>query len=323
MNFPAKSLSPFEQVTTARERRAPATVIDWGLELRLWVATCVTGLSLFSARALGLAFDGTTTSALGIIFFATLALYNLDGSLDAPKAPIRHSGRAPEWRAAPAPSATHHRRRRLHLALTGLASIALLVLAARLSLRALLLTGGGALICSLYAIPLTLTHKSRGGSRRSVRLKALPFLKAPFVGCAVGTAVVWVPLWASDGRVLLPQALVLTSALSLYCCTNALLFDLPDVGEDKHMGVPTLPLRWGLQKMRWAGRALTAAGLICSAVFSAIFGSIAPAVGLLCLGAALLAFTELFHFRTPRRTVAVWVDGALLLPLGFQLLLSI
>ena len=311
MNGPSNSLSDFEQVTTARERRAPATLVDWGLELRLWVATCVTGLSLFTARALGLALEGTTKSALGVIFFATLALYNLDGSLDAPR---RH---------ALANAARGHARRRLHLALTALAGIALLVLVAQLSLRALLLTSGGALACSLYAIPLTFRRRSLTAKKGRVRLKSLPFLKAPFVGCAVGIAVVWVPLLANDGGASLLRALALTCALSLYCSANALLFDLPDVGEDERTGVPTLPLRWGLRGTRWASRALVAAGLVGSAVFSTLGGAVSHAVGLLCLGAALLAFTELFHFGTPRRRVALWVDGALLLPLCFQSLLSI
>lgn len=307
MSSPLKSYSSFERVSTVRVSRVPTTALDWGVELRLWVATCVTGLSLYSARASGLVLDRTTISALAITFFATLALYNLDGSLDAP---TRH---------AVADAAEGNTLRRLHLALTGLASISLLVLVAQLSLRALLLTGGGALVCSLYAIPVTLTRKA---STSSFRLKALPFLKAPFVGCAVGTAVVWVPLWANGGRVSFLQAIALTSALAFYCTANALLFDIPDVEEDDQTGVPTLPVRWGLHRTRWVNRALVTAGLLSSVAFAALFGADSHAVGLFCLGFALLAFTESFHFRTPRRTVALWVDGALLLPLSFQVLLN-
>lgn len=285
----------------------PATVLDWGIELRFWVATCVSGLSLFSARALGLSLDGTTTSAIAIVFFATIALYNLDGSLDTPR------------RTSSADSALGRRRRRLHLALTGLSSGALLVLVARLSPRALLLIGSGALVCSLYAVPLTLIQETTGPSARLFRLKALPFLKAPFVGCAVATAVVWVPLWAEGSSAPFGQALALTCALSLYCTDNALLFDIPDVSEDEQAGVPTLPLCWGLSGARWASRVLIAGGLLSSAVFSALVPALSHSVGLFWLGAALLVFTQFLHFRTPRRVVAWWVDGTLLLPLSFQL----
>lgn len=319
MSGPAKSLSVFDRVATAQEIRIRHVVLDWGIQLRLWVATCVTGLSLFSIQALGVAQEGTATTALAVIFFATLALYNLDGGLDAPKAPARSPRGSPERGVAPANAAARDRRRRLHLAFTGFSGCVLLVLASRLSPRALLLTSGGALICSVYAVPLTRTRRS---SDRGFRLKALPFLKAPFVGCAVGTATVWVPLWAGDGRVQLSRALALTCALSFYCTANALLCDVPDIDEDERTGVPTLPLRWGLAGTRWTSRALITAGVLISAVFAGQGTPSSHSIGLFCLGAGLLTFTELIDFRTPRRTVAVWVDGALLLPVSFQLLVG-
>lgn len=299
---------------------APETVLDWGIELRLWVATCVAGLSLFSVRALGLPLDEVTWSAIGVVFCSTLALYNLDGSLDAPE------------RAAFFESAAIAKRRRLHLALTALSAGALLLLAAHLSTRALVLTVSGALACSLYAVPFPSQRRGMGAHRIAepgappsprLRLKSLPFLKAPFVGFAVGIATVWVPLWARDGSAHLLPALLLTLALSLYCTDNALLFDIVDLNEDRRAQVPTLPVRSGLLSTRRLSRALSLAGLLASGAFAATSAMPITSLGLAALGLTLAIFTELLHFGTSPRVVAWWVDGALLLPLGFQILVDL
>lgn len=277
--------------------------LDWGLELRLWVATAVTSLSLYSARVLGLPRDSSTTTALAIVFFATLALYNLDGSLDSP----------PPTSDCP----TARDRRPFHWALTGLSALALAILFTQLSLRAGLLICVGALLCSLYAVPWTLKAKQEAHSHRAPRLKAIPFLKAPFVGCAVGTAVVWVPIWISNQSPQLPLTLALQGALSVLCTANALLFDIADASEDRRAEVPTLPVRWGVKKTRWVTRALALSGLICAATFS-LLGRDAY-IGLYALGAVLFFAGQRVHVTTSRRKVSLLVDGALLLPLGFLL----
>jgi hypothetical protein len=151
---------------------ALAKIAHLGLELRLWVATCVTALSAF---AFSVSFPSghynaaTRIDALLVVFLATLLLYNIDGSLDAPRdgpRPIRFA---------------------LHLTVSALALGPLLYLLTRLPGRAGLLAGVGALLCSLYALPLPwLGH--------GLRLKQIPYVKAPFVGFSVATAVIWVPL---------------------------------------------------------------------------------------------------------------------------------
>jgi 4-hydroxybenzoate polyprenyltransferase len=189
--------------------------------------------------------------------------------------------------------------------------------ALRLNPRALVLTGSGTLLCGLYAVPFAHWQRSRGGRTR-LRLKAIPFLKAPFVGASVGTAVVWVPLWAANARIPLSQSLALTGALSFYCCTNALLFDIPDVEEDARAKIPTIPLSFGLVETRATCRALLCAGFFCSVLFCSQVTLGWHSVGLFALGTTLLIFTQHLHFRTARHLVALSVDGALLLPLVFQ-----
>lgn len=308
MNSLEKSLPDFSSEAIREDVRIPQAVLDWGLELRLWVATCVAGLALFSVRSLGIPLSRATWSAVGVTFLSTLALYNLDGSLDAPERSSQTRARAGA------------RRRWLHLGVTALSTIALLSLLGRLSTRALLLTSLGALVCGFYAVPLTPIRRHTTAGPRALRLKSLPFIKAPFVGCAVGIATVWVPIVGQDASYSLSAALVLTVVLSLYCTNNALLFDIPDVSEDERAQVPTLPACSGLAITRRWSRTLALTGASTSLVYAGLFGTIADGAGLLSLGGALLVFTELFHFRTSRRMVAWWVDGALLLPLGFHML---
>lgn len=310
MNGLSPSLSSEEQTFSVGQTRVPESVLDWGLELRLWVTTCVCGLSIFSARALGLQLSESTASGLGIVFFATLALYNLDGSLDA-----RH-------RFEPGDFSRSRRHKGLHLALTCLSCVPLCVLGRHLSVQALILTGGGVLLCGSYVIPTSLLSKAPAFSMDLSRVKTTPFMKAPFVGCAVGIAAVWVPLWAHGGSVPSGRALVLTCALSLFCTANALLFDIPDTSEDRRAGIPTLPVRLGLGPTRSVCRLLISCGLLFSAWVFATSETRLGTLGLFCLGAGLFVATRQVDFGTSRRSVALWVDGALLLPVVFQYLLG-
>ncbi len=287
--------------------------LQLGLELRFWVAGCVGGLASFSTRALGLA---PSPTILALISCATLALYNLDGSLDAP---LREQPRG---------------RRRAHLVLTGLATVATAVLLVRLPALAALVTAAGFAVAAVYAVPLS-AARMRGGAP-----KTWPGVKAPFVGVAVSTAVVFVPLLASTGAgipgtgaemtpqrvdmlsaVPLASALWLTLALALACTANALLFDLPDLDEDRRASVPTLARAAGPTA---AKRAAGGLALLCAALgaFAPTAAEPASRLGLVGLGLALALASRRVHPGTSRAAVAVWVDGTLLLPALLQWLAS-
>ena len=291
----------------------PRRWLRLGLELRFWVAGCVGGLALFSTRALGLA---PSPTVLALISCATLALYNLDGSLDAPLR-VQSPG-----------------RRRAHLVLTGVATLATAVLLVRLPVPAALFTAAGFAVAAVYAVPLS-AARLRGGAP-----KTWPGVKAPFVGAAVSAAVVFVPLLASAGAgipgsggaptqasgaavsaVSLVGALWLTLALALACTANALLFDLPDLDEDRRAGVLTLARAAGptAAKRAAGGLALLCAALGALAPFSA---EPASRLGLVGLGLALGLASHRVHPETSRAAVAFWVDGTLLLPALVQGLVS-
>jgi len=276
-----------------------------GLELRFWVAACVTGLALFSTRALALA---PSPIVLSLVFCATLALYNLDGSLDAPA-----RGQSPA-------------RRNAHLVLTAVSGLAAAALLFRLPVPAALFTATGFLAAAAYAVPVAYAGWRRGPP------KTWPGVKAPFVGLAVAVAVVFVPylstgvsIGAPAGPALgslgttpdvpapLASALWLTLALALACTANALLFDLPDLEEDRREGVPTVAHALG---PRAAKRLAGALALASAALGGLGLASLSRGTrfGFVVLGVALLASSQRIRPGTSRVAVALWVDGALLLP---------
>jgi 4-hydroxybenzoate polyprenyltransferase len=272
------------------------------LELRLWVATCVTGLATFCASALGVhPAQGGSLEALLVVFFSTLALYNLDGTLDAPARELPRSAR------------------RAHMTLTALSLLALGVLTSTLAPSAFALTAAGLGACGLYAVPLTKRN-------RTLRLKALPYLKAPFVGVAVAVAVVWVPLLGQVDADVWPGAVGLTVVLSFFCTANAVLFDIPDRDEDLRQQTPTVAAEHGVDEAKRLSAGLCGLGLALSVLLAALSHTLAQAspglapgtlLGLVALGAYLIAISSRIDGRTRASTIAWLVDGGLLLPLLF------
>jgi 4-hydroxybenzoate polyprenyltransferase len=278
-----------------------SALLRWGLQLRVWVALCVASLSAFSGWALfGLGYAHQQKS-ITVVFLSTLALYNLDGTLDAGKGQERRT------------------RRRLHVGVSVAATLTLLFCLAGLPARAALFVLLGLVVCSAYAVPIL---------EGRVRLKSVPGVKAPFVGASVACASIGVPSLAALSPQRLAAALqqetsfvvVLLAVLTLCCTTNAILFDLPDIREDARLGVPTLARRFPLRKTQWLCTSLTAsAGLLVSWAMSQLqMPRATHALGaLLVLSGALTIMTWCITKHTPKATVAWWVDGALLLPLAW------
>lgn len=266
-----------------------------GLQLRFWVAGSVTALAYYCQGALAspslakVKLGPVPLSTWGIIFLSTLALYNLDGSLDARPGTLRT---------------------RLHWALTTGSGVLLLPLLLTLPQGATALVASGLLLCSLYAVPW-------GPARQNRRLKSVPGLKAPFIGCAVAIAVVYFPLLTrSPESPRVPDSLTLCGLLACLCTINALLFDIPDQAEDHQQQVPTLPTRWGIKPTLLSCR-LMSLGTLLSAVLL-----LERPLPLVCLALALLVACSLIDTKTAKSTVAFWVDGALMLPALVLLLQS-
>ncbi len=286
--------------TPKRSTNFLKSTLQLGIELRLWVAGCVTGLSVFSYRALT---EGslsekdvfTSNAPFFVVFLSTLALYNLDGTLDAPRA-----GKA--------------RRRKVHLTLTAFSCAALFYFLIQLPALARTIALGGAIFSALYAIPLT-------WGRKRTSLKKIAGLKAPFVGVAVAVAVVIVPILSRSPVVFWPAFSLLIITLALYCTANAFLFDIPDRQVDKLNDVPTQASLRGLDSTKRLCTVLCLAGMLFSLLIG--FTTIGPlkaayqvntAASLFFLGVLLLISSHRVNETTSRTAVAWRVDGALLVP---------
>jgi len=221
---------------------------------------------------------------------ATLALYNLDGTLD-------HSSGQPS-------SST---RRRAHLTLTALSAVWLLTELFSVGSLAVLPIFAGFSLCATYALRLII-----GG--RTVQIKSIPGVKAPFIGSSVGCAAVLVPVLlqpsALDPLSRAWRALLLALCLGAFCTANALLFDIPDMPKDRQFGVQTMALRYGPARAKQLAIACIGAGSVYL-----FFASPEARLALGALAIALLLSVLLVQPSTPKSSVAFWVDGALALPL--------
>ncbi len=257
------------------------------IELRFWVATMITALSASAAAGLGLS---PSPQAVGLIFFSSLGVYNLDHLVDG------EAG----WGAWP---------QRL-CALSAVAVVGLLVVA-RPELRWLVALG---LLCiSLYFVPFRV-----GG--RTLRLENLPGFKPLLIGGSVAVAAVAVP-WLSTAAHGRPRPYSMSTALSVavilaeICASNALLFDIRDAGIDHAAGVRTAPSVRGVAFTR----RLASVGLLAALVQSA-FGAFLPLaptrlyVGTAACALGLLLAAWYLPARASRTVHALVLDGALAVP---------
>lgn len=269
--------------------------LRWGLQARLWVALCVAAQARFvesllrgeSSQEVVRSAASLPSFAVAFVFWCTLGLYNLDGTLDA----------AREERTVG--------RRRAHWLLTLVSAAAVTVLGFRASPEFVAIALPGLLGCALYAVRLVIRGRERS-------IKQLPYFKAPFVGGAVASATVLIPWSTSEAplAVTTGELAAVWLALCLVCLSNALLFDLPDRMQDRRAGVPTLAAEHGPGVTRRTARA--AAG---AASLAALIAPSAARPGLLLVCAALVLATVIVSEQTPKSTLAIWLDGALLLPL--------
>jgi len=271
-----------------------AGILQKFLHLRLWVAVCVGALTKFCDSLFSPTSVPWWSPAVRLVMSATLAIYQLDALLDEPDAGRGPGGRRMVWV--------------FFLASAAWFAFELLHASARVFWLVLL----GCVPCLLYAVRL-------GGVGRVHQLKAIPWLKAPFVGGAVGLAVVYVPVLAhvARGSPVTSPTLFLSASLMCFCTANANLFDVPDERRDRAAHVPTAPVLLGYRGARLLGVGWTILGMLCALLTLQV-----RRYPLLGLGVALLFAHALVRPETKKASLALWVDGCLMLPLIIRTILS-
>ncbi|WP_019946539.1 UbiA family prenyltransferase [Hymenobacter aerophilus] len=214
----------------------------------------------------------------GLIFAATLFLYNLDSVLPYKHGQLPGATRRKQWIRA-------HRPQLLALTVAaGAVAGALYLTDARL-LPLTLFGGHLALISVLYSMPL---WRRRG---RWWALRDLPLLKVFLIAYVWAAVTVWIPAlylgrdWAS------PVVLVLFARRFLLILALAFVFDIRDYTKDLQTGTRTFPGVLGVQATKWLGLA----ALLAAAVLVPPGVSVAHAAALvlpLGLAAAVIWYAE-------------------------------
>lgn len=267
------------QLVQAARQPLGAVLYDYAVRTHLWVAGAVTSLASFSAHALEFQ---PSLAALGVVFFSTLLIYNLDTAIDL--MPSRGEAGGRQRRAA---------------RLTWLSLAAMLALLTTMRWATSVLVVGGAAVCCLYAVPL-----GAGG----FRMKALPGAKSAVVGGAVAIAVVLVPL-VEHGSAWPALTWATLGFLATLTLVNATLFDVRDLEQDRARGLRTLPVILGLR----ATRVLLSLGATASfSALAAVEPRLRQPAGLVL--SALLPLVLVLGPRSPKSAYAWLVDGTLFIP---------
>lgn len=238
--------------------------MPWLVFTNLYVATCGASLTAASYALLGLPIR--IDAVVGIVFFSTLVIYNLDRLVE------------------PRPGDSEHERwveshRRILWGVTISSTIAAFLFTTRLrstSLASLSIAGG---IAMGYCLPVIRFR------RRWCRLKALPGAKLALITFVWTYATLGLPL-IETGVALNASIWMVLMARLFFIAAVALPFDLPDIERDRRSGVATLPTLIGIGATRSVAFALIAASALLS-LFIPWAGASALFISCLCVGGLL------------------------------------
>lgn len=224
--------------------------MGWLVFSNLYVALCGAALTAATYPLLGL--PPRIDAVVGLVFAATLVVYNLDRLVD------------PHRDVAAADASQHERwvseHRGLLWALTAVAGAG--CAAAALALRpvaqlSLVIPAGLALG---YCLPVV---RWRGRWRR---LKELTGAKLLLIGVVWTFATAALPIFQSGAEWSGIAVSVLLLGRQLFILAVALPFDLPDMARDRASGIVTLPQVVGVAGARQVGLMLTLGFGVCAAI---------------------------------------------------------
>ena len=262
----------------------------------LFVSCCAASLVLATWAELGLDVS-LLDPMVGLVFFATLLVYNLD----------RVTGTSPE--DASLDSERHGwiaRRRALLFGLVGCSALGTLAMGVLLDWKIFAALVPLGVLSLTYSLPILPGGKEQGWRR----LKDVPGLKIFLIALVWGVATVTLPAWhrGVSPWMLEPAWLMIERALFIFIIT--LPFDVRDMERDKSAGVQTLPLLFGVERTRSLALALLCFFMASAAVRHQAAGYVWPLAMSTMLTGALLA--RLDRERSESYYV-VYMEGTMLL----------
>ncbi|GAB3300414.1 UbiA prenyltransferase family protein [Hymenobacter tenuis] len=282
-------------------RSLPALLRSLGASLKLLLDAVLYSSVWLSLAALGLMWATflfwrvhIPSHLGGLIFTATLFLYNLDSVLPYKQAQQPGLSKRKQWMRG-------HRRELVGLTLlAGVVAGLLFLTDARLSLTLFLVHLG--VISVLYSMPLV----KRGG--RWWALRDLPLLKVFLIAYVWAAVTVWIPALYL-GRGLSEQVvLVLFARRFLFILALAFVFDIRDYTKDRLTGTRTFPGVFGIRNTKL----IALAALLAAAVLTPPGAPTAHELVLLlplALAATVIWFAE---ESRPDYYFALLTDGVML-----------
>ncbi|OWP62845.1 hypothetical protein CDA63_12400 [Hymenobacter amundsenii] len=215
----------------------PRRVLDAVLYSSVWLSGAALGLMwatfLFWGQHISLRLGG-------LIFAATLFLYNLDSVLPYKHHQLPGTTRRKQWIRA-------HRPQLLGLtAVAGAVAAVLFLTDARL-VRLLLFLGHLGIISVLYSMPLL---RLRG---RWWALRDLPLLKVFLIAYVWAAVTVWIPALYVGRELAAPIVLTLFARRFLFILALAFVFDIRDYSKDRLTGTRTFPGLLGIRATKLLG----------------------------------------------------------------------
>lgn len=274
--------------------------MGWLVFSNLYVALCGAALTAATYPLLGL--PPRIDAVVGLVFAATLVVYNLDRLVD------------PHRDVAAADASQHERWVSEHCgllwALTFLAGAGCVAAALALRPVAQLSLVIPAALALGYCLPVV---RWRGRWRR---LKELPGAKLLLIGVVWTFATAALPMLQSGAEWSGIAVSVLLLGRLLFILTVALPFDLPDMARDRASGIVTLPQAVGVTGARQVGLMLTLGFVVC-----ATFHPWPAAAALLVSGMLTAIMVAQMSVKRGVWYYEVGLDG--LLPLQAALILAV
>lgn len=269
--------------------------MGWLVFSNLYVAACGAALTAASYALLGS--SPRIDRVVLLVFFSTLAIYNLDRLVE----PVPGDSLHEHWVA-------EHRRSMWVLIL--LASLGACACLPGLSTPALVSLLIPAAVSVGYCVPV---YRSGGQWRR---LKALPGGKLLLIAGVWTYATLALPQINSPLRIETTTWILLLLSRMLFLLAVAMPFDLPDAARDRAAGIHTLPQRLGVDGTRRMA--------VMLAVVSGGLAMGCPwpyAAGLLVSSAITVAVVRALHADRGVLYYEVLLDGMLPLQAGLVVML--
>ncbi|XAM00409.1 hypothetical protein OT109_03270 [Phycisphaeraceae bacterium D3-23] len=264
--------------------------MGWLVFTNLYVALCGAALTAATCMLLGLPIR--LGAPAGLVFAATLVVYNLDRLVEPRPGDSPHE----RWVA---------RHRAALWVLTGFAGAGCVVATCYLSAGAQWSLLAPAVVALGYCVPVLPMHGRDGWRLR--RLKEVPGMKLLLIGAVWTYATAGLPMLDAGVALTTTSAAVLLLGRLLFILAVALPFDIPDMARDRASGIVTLPQSLGIAGARRVALGLTA-GFVCCAALHPWPG----AAALLVTGAITAALLLAMHEKRGVTYYEVALDGLLL-----------